>query len=322
MVDVRPRRSNRTHNTPWHQRRRGAELFAQLEPYWRRLYVDLGHCRLRKCRQRVEQASVTQLEALPCGAIGRIAFTAVAIAASSAYGSSKEDELCMYVQAVIQRGLDANDTHHDNSAVALAAYHGYVAVLRVLLATGCSLESHGEYGNAVMAAVRNVQHGALELLLQQPTAFTFANAVLVYYPSGESVLERAIINRDVVSVRLLVRCGVLLSNRDFVRLCASKLEKTRFEPLLRELHPGLPSVVYWSAELHWSFPAADREALALLWHALHRHSAYDLLPGELWLRVFGFVKRGWWSSRELFPQGRPMSNVISANILLDEAAVS
>ena len=318
------RRSRRSHSAPWHQKKGGAELFAQLDPHWRRLYVDLGHCRLRKCRCTIEQASARQLESLPANREGeRFAFTAVAIAAASAYGASKELELCAYVQAVLDRNLNANDTHHDNSTLALAAYHGYLSVLAILLAAGYSLESRGEYGNAVMAAVRNGQHGALELLLRRPESSTFASAVLGYYPSGDSVLERAVVNRDAESVRLLVqRGGARLSDRDFARLCAFKQEKLRLEPMVRHLHPSAPSVVRWSAELHWSFAATDRSALSLLWHAMRRQTQCargGLLPEELWLRVFSFVERGWWASRERYPRGRPLSNVLPINILRDGA---
>ena len=289
--------------------------FASLDPLWRRLYVDLGHCRLRKCIRAIESASMKQLEALPAKSSGeRYAFTAVAIAAASAYGASKEAELCAYLRAVLQRGLDANDTHHDNTTLALAAYHGYLPVLEVLLAAGYSLESRGKYGNAVMAAVKNGQLSALELLLQRPDATVVASTAPAQYPRGESVLHRAIVNRDVESTRLLLRAGARLSNEDYARLCTCRLEQSRLEPLLHRLHPSVPSVARWSAQTHWSFATTDRESLALLWFAVRRPTARNLLPEELWLRVFSFIERGWWASRECYPNGRPLSNILPVNI--------
>lgn len=103
----------------------------------------------------------------------------------------------------------------------------------------------------------------------------------------------------------------------FVGLAANArpLERTRFEPLLRRLHPSAPSVARWSPALHWSFPTTDRQALSLLWHALRRPAAPDLLPEVLWLHIFGFVERGWWAERQLYPLGRPCSAVLAVNIL-------
>ena len=89
----------------------------------------------------------------------------------------------------------------------------------------------------------------------------------------------------------------------------------RLEPLLRELYPSVSDITRWIPVLHWSFPTTDRQALSLLWHALRRPAAPPTLPDELWLRVFSFVQRGWWTARELYPDGRPLANVLTINIL-------
>lgn len=102
-----------------------------------------------------------------------------------------------------------------------------------------------------------------------------------------------------------------------------RIEKSRFEPLLETLdaidasEQGGRDVTRWSKGLHWSFPESDRAALNWLWHAARRASAPDLLPEALWLHVFSYVTRGWWASRELFPNGRPLTNVLAINIVKD-----
>ena len=303
------RTSSRQPSVAWHQRHKRTWLFAQLTPLWRQHYVDLGHCRLRRCRDRLRDSRPSELKELPAS------FTALAISAASAYGAAKERQLCEFVQQVVELGFSPNDAHHDNPAVVLAAYHGYVSVLDLLLAAGCSLDGHGEYGHALMAAVKNGQHAALTLLLQQPAAAALISASC---RATDSMLFMSIEKRDVASVELLTAAGAKLSDHDLACLAANKrarLEKTRLEPMLRELHPEAASVVRWSPALHWSFPTTDRHTLSLLWHTLRRPAAPELLPEVLWLLVFSFVERGWWASRALYPLGRPCSDVLSLNIL-------
>jgi hypothetical protein len=233
MVDGGPRRSSRkrAENVVWHRQHKRTWLFGQLDELWRQHYLDLGKCRLGKCRDRLLQATDAQLAELPQRSDGR-SFLAMAIAAASAYGSSKERELCAYAEAAIARGLDPNDTHHDNTAVVMAVYHGYLSVLSVLLEAGCSLVSGGEYGHAVMAAVRNRQHAALSRLLQMPEASVLiATLAPGSVHTGDSVLFLAIERRDTAAILLLTTCGgARLSDHDLACLNANKrtcLEKRR-----------------------------------------------------------------------------------------------
>jgi len=300
--DAEPTMSRRSTRQRSHQEasaQRKGGLLPALSKYWRQQYIDMGHCRLKRCRERLLHATAGQMHDLADSAPG-FSFTAMAIAASSAYGSSRESELLSYVQAVVARGLHANDAHQRNPSVVLAAYHGYHRVLRALLDEGCHLDGVGEYGHAVLAAVRNGQHESLEIVLQaRPAAGPSATALLASCRRAcNSVLFLAIERRDVASLGLLRDAGVRLSDYDLVCLNLKRFERSRFEPMLQALHPGSASVVRWSKELHWSFPATDRAVMNLIWHTLRR---VDLLPDVLWLLVLSFVERGWWASRQQRP---------------------
>ena len=315
--DDAPRRStravaNRVENykqvSPAHEK---GGLLVSLTKKWRQHYIDMGHARLSRCCQRLENASPAEIREL-VDARAEFSFTAMAISASSAYGASKEASLLQYVNVVKACNLNPNDEHFGNTAVVLAAYHGYLQLLHSLLEHSCSLEGTGEYGHAIMAAVRNGQHESLRLLLQQPTA----SAVLAKpCRAAESVLCLAFERRDGASVRMLRDAGLMLRDNELVRLAVHRSEVLRLEPIVRQLHPEIHDVTRWSNAIHWSFPATDRTMLSLLWHSFRRPGAPDLLPDVLWLHIFSFVRRGWWASRQLFPNGRPHTNLLQINIL-------
>jgi hypothetical protein len=221
----------------------------------------------------------------------------MAVSAASAYGACREEFLLEYARVVTDRGLDANDSHghslaqHGNTAVALAAYHGYVRLLGYLLDVGSSLDSNGMYGNAVEAAVRNGQHEALELLLRtrpDDVALLFAN------DRFSLILRRAIYKDDVESVRILIKkgpCKPTMSDRHMMSMRNLGKDRTHVWPVLQQLYPTLHNVVGWTKPLHWSFPTADRQALNLLWHTVG--CCGNVFPGEVWLLVFSFTGRGW-----------------------------
>ena len=305
---VANRVENYTQVSPAHQK---GGLLVSLTKKWRQHYIDMGHARLSRCCQRLEKASPTEIREL-VDARADFSFTAMAISAASAYGASKEPSLLEYVQVVLARNLSPNDEHFGNTAVVLAAYHGYHDLLRALLEAGCWLDGTGEYGHAIMAAVRNGQHESLRLLLLQPTA-----SALLTKPcrAADSVLCLAFERRDCASVRMLRDAGLMLRDNELVRLAVHRAEVLRLEPIIRQLHPDIRDVTCWTNEIHWSFPATDRAMLSLLWHSFRRPGAPDLLPDVLWLHIFSFVRRGWWASRQLFPHGRPHTNLLPINIL-------
>lgn len=296
-VCARPmRRSTRAIDKTYNigERKKGG-LLPSLTKQWRQQYIDMGHCRLKRCRERLQQATAAELCELQTGAPD-FSFTAMAIAATSAYGNAKEHELLAYVRCVIARGLNPNDRHLKNPSVVLAAYHGFTSVLIALLNEGCAIHGDGEYGHAVMGAVRNGQHDSLQLVLQQPTAAALLANNSCAPRASSSVLFLAIERRDGTSLRMLRDSGLRLSDYDFVCLALKRYERSRFEPMLRAMHAGT-SVLRWSPALHWSFPTTDRETLSLLWHTM-RH--WGRLPEELWLQIFASCERGWWSTRQLY----------------------
>lgn len=313
----------RSQRSPPASSSRGHWLYANLSRAWQQHFVDVGHCRLDKCRARVLKATDAQIAEL---AREGVSFLAMAVSAAAAYGAGKDGALRAYAEAIVARGLDPNDSHNDSSAVVYAAYCGFTGTLSALLAAGCALDGRGPHGHAVMAAVKNGQHAALALMLKDSAA---ARALVAAPPAQRTSLYRtvsplqiAIERRDEASVRLLKGGGAMLSDFDLVCLSVKQHERTRFEPLLRTLYPAAADVRRWSAALHWSFPERDRQVLSLLWHGLVLRAGDGgggggraTLPAELWRHVFSFVERGWWASRAYFAQGRPWADVLAVNML-------
>ena len=199
------RRSQRHIEPRGHRLEQRGGLLPSLSKQWRQQYIDMGHCRLKRCSERLLKATRAELADLGTS----MSFTAMALSASSCYGTCKEDALLAYVRAAISCGLNANDTHQRNPSVVLAAYHGFPRVLRALLDAGCPLEGHGEYGNAIMAAVRNGQPESLALVLAHPTAKTL---LAQQSRPADSVLFLAVEKRDVTSVRMLRDAGLMLKD--------------------------------------------------------------------------------------------------------------
>ena len=263
---------------------------SDLNPKWRRFYLDMGHIRLRKCTIAIKNASDLDIQQLH----GK-SFLATAISAASAYGASKEDLLLAYAHVVVERRLDPNDTcTRENSALVLACYHGYHKLAEYLLDLGCSLESEGMYGNAIEASVQNGQHKVLELLMEKRRH----DAAALFSSDGCSwVLRQAVRRRDIQSVRIL-------SSKRFIKPTFSDIsmnvmrrrgqEKRHLWPMLRELYPNLPNVTGWNKQIHWSFPTSDRYAINLLWYSVGADGR--MLPSEIWVYILSFVGRGWFAS--------------------------
>lgn len=282
-----PRRSGRSNAG----RRIRALNVSSLTPIWRRLYLDVNHCRLRKCITMMCNASSAHI-----GQLNATSFVAMATCASSSYGASKEDLLLEYTHVVSERGLAANDSHNGNSAVVLAAYHGYVQLLGYLLDLECSLDSHGSYGNVIQACVRNSQHSSLELVLQKRPE----DASALFRNDSFSVsLHHAIFKHDIGIVRILTcTSGIVkptMSDAGMLYMKERGQDKRYLYPILEELYPSLDNVASWHKEIHWSFPTSDR-------HALNTLSRTDgllrLVPLEIWLHIFSFIGRGWFLSTE------------------------
>ena len=282
-----PRRSRRSTAGKRQQRL----YISSLSATWRRAYLDVGHCRLQKCTKIMQNASpadISQLQQL------NTTFVAMAISASSAYGASKEVQLVDYAHVVTERGLNANDIYNGNSALTLAAYHGYVRLVEYLVDLGSSLDSRGSYGNVVEASLRNGQHEALELLLEKRPDDA---AVLFCDDKFSMALRRAICKMNVAGVRLLVNSGRVkptLNDWDLTMMRKKGHVHRCLVPVLGQLYPHLPNVVSWSKQIHWSFPTNDRQALNLLWYTVGNRGR--LFPGEIWLAIFSFIGRGWFAS--------------------------
>ena len=79
-----------------------------------------------------------------------------------------------YVETVIQTvSFSPNDNYKNDTAVTLAAYHGFTRVLQLLLSVeSCPITNpngllHTHGADAMEAAVRNGQHHALQVLFQE-----------------------------------------------------------------------------------------------------------------------------------------------------------
>jgi len=243
----------------------------------------------------MRNASETDIRQLPHGTF----FVAMAISAASAYGPSKEEKLLEYAQVVTERGLDANDGHNGNSAIVLACYHNYRRLVDYLLELGCSLDSRGIYGSALEACVRNGQHEALELLFQRRPQDV---AALVGNDTCSMTLRRAIYKRDIVSVRILVKNGIVKPTMSdgLVAKMKERGQHVRYLfPVLRLVYPNLQNVASWNKQIHWSFPTSDRHTINLLWYTAGANGR--VFPTEIWLYIFSFVGRGWFARETLPP---------------------
>jgi hypothetical protein len=219
-----------------------------------------------------------------------LSFVALAITAgataSGIMRSSKERDVIDYINKAADLGLNLNDDVNGESSVELASYHGMHDVLILLLDLGCPLKKERCRSNAVVAAVRNGQHTALDIILSKRKADAskvIQDAVPEYFDTGYyfSPLMLAIKKCDATSVQLLISYGLaLMSDYDFART------RKNIDTVLRDSYAAMSNVSHWCGKLHWSFPTTDRETLNWLWHT-------GLLPGEIWRRVFSYISRGW-----------------------------
>lgn len=244
----------------------------------------------------------------------------MAIIASIGYTpkATQEHYLIQYTHAIINRGVYANDFHLERSAVALAAYHGYTKLLKVLLIDGRCCPCEGK-PHAVRAAVSNGQHESLKLLLDHPHP---ARKRLLYAlrqesradPGDATALWKAIQHRDVWAVQYLQEHGAKVSD---YHLIGKNLR--HFQSVLKVMYPS-SNFNAWSKIMHWTFPATDRQTLEWIYicHAIpdskngskitHTPSINDdqvMLPLEVLLHVFSFVGRFWWTSKGNNPYRPP-----------------
>jgi len=240
-----------------------------------------------------------------------LSFVALAITAgataSGAMRSSKERDVIDYINTAANIGLNVNDDVNGESSVELASYHGMHRVLMLLLDLGCPLNKAGCRSNAVVAAIRNGQHTALDIILSKRRADAskvIQDAVQAFSDTGFyfSPLMIAIKKGDADSVQLLISYGLaMMSDYDFAKTRRS------IDNVLRDCYASISNVSHWCGTLHWSFPKTDRETLNWLWHT-------ELLPCEIWRRVFSYISRGWFLQHT--PSlGSDESEVLQSNII-------
>eukprot|EP00563_Minutocellus_polymorphus_P020360 CAMPEP_0197727126 /NCGR_PEP_ID=MMETSP1434-20131217/18558_1 /TAXON_ID=265543 /ORGANISM="Minutocellus polymorphus, Strain CCMP3303" /LENGTH=255 /DNA_ID=CAMNT_0043313235 /DNA_START=313 /DNA_END=1080 /DNA_ORIENTATION=- len=253
-----------------------------------------------------------------------LSFVAMAIssAASAGGGASREGELVSYVNAAIECDLSIDDVFNSDSAISLAAYHGFARVLEILFDGGHALMNNDSAGrSAVFAAVRNGQHRCLEIILSRRTKearLIVEEEKFGYEQRGFhfSCLLEAITKGDVASVQLLLSAGAAqMSDIDCKWIHGKSNTRNRFQIVLQSVYPCISNVMHWRGELHWSFPTTDRETLNVLWNSLHRPSSPELLPDEMWMRVLSFVGRGWFASRRYQLIGAPGSEILQRNVI-------
>jgi hypothetical protein len=188
--------------------------------------------------------------------------------------------------------------------VAVPAYHGYLQLLRFLLvAVGVRIDDE-EQEHAVLAAVRNGQHDALQMVLRKRLDEV---KTLVQRESDShnrmTTLGKAFQKEDLACVQMLrLQAGAQLSDPDYRVLApdaiSKKREKGHLCVILKAMYPTLHDSIWnWSKTTHWTFPTSDRQMLNWLWHTfLHSfaNTQQGSLPAEVLLRIFSFVGRGWW----------------------------
>ena len=288
----------------------------------RKIYLDLGHCRLARCTRRLLDSNEDERQELRKMGLSFVAM-AISSAASAGGGSSREGELISYVNAAIECDLNVDDVFNSDSAISLAAYHGFSRVLGILLDGGHALmnKDSSTGRSAVFAAVRNGQHRCLEIILSQRTKearLMVEEEKFGYEQRGFhfSCLLEAVTKGDVASAQMLLSAGAaIMSDIDCKFIHAKQKNRSRFQMVLQSMYPCISNVMHWRGELQWSFPTTDRETINWLWHALHRPHSPELLPDEMWLRVLSFVGRGWFASRRYQLIGAPDSEILQRNVI-------
>jgi hypothetical protein len=213
---------------------------------------------------------------------------AMAVQAASDFPASP-GLLVEYARAVLDRGMNPNDSYIGCScAVSLAAYHGYLQLLHLLLVDvrvridneRGENDKHNEH--AVLAAVRNGQHDALQMILRERL---------------DDV--KILLQRESDDTHNQGTHTTTLSDQDYRALARDAMtqrDRGHLGVVLKEIYP-MHSIWNWSKTMHWTFPMSDRRILNWLWHAsLHSSSTTNqgFLPPEVMLRIFSFVRRGWW----------------------------
>ena len=300
---------------------RYGDRWHNLSKTWRQQHIDLSHCRISKCTSRLIDASDDALDEL------RSAGTSFVALAVSATGSAsrearghKERYLLEYVRMANERNLPVNDDYGWKSSLELAAYHGLCDVLALLLEFGSPLRKATSQKSAVFWAIKNGQHAALDIMLSQRRLE--ARRVLRGEATGRrpfSSLMETIVKGDTTSAKMLLLHGcALMSNFDAKFIFRDRQlhgRRQKLERLLHALHPTIPNVMHWRRELHWSFPQTDRETLNWLWSVLHHPSNGEIMPDEMWSRVFSFFGRGWFALRIYDSIGYPGADVLMRNII-------
>ena len=147
--------------------RRSSELVEFRRPPWQDHFQDILECHFSECSTRIQTASQEDLQTL------KVSLLSTAITASfcrdKQISQIHEQELIHYTKALMERGVDPNDTYlpsfylgpQNRSAVGTAAYYGYTKLLDFLLVEAkCSIAS----GHALEYAVSNRQHDCMNLL--------------------------------------------------------------------------------------------------------------------------------------------------------------
>ena len=322
---AQPRRSSRRQSR--NSTDRGPlSQWRNLSQNWRQHYVDLGHCRIARCTRRLIDASDEERDELQSLNISFVAqsITSAASTSSGKTRKKKEDDLMEYIRTAHEYNLPINDDYNGDSAVELAAYHGLSNVLVCLLDMGYPLRKERSQRNALYAAVRNGQHTSLEIILSKRMAEAkkvVDEESLVAERTGHyvSTLAETILKGDITSMELLLSHGCAwMSDLDAKTIFHDTKRFKRhkkLERLLKMVYPTMPKVMHWQKELHWSFPKTDRDTLNWLWHALQHPSNAEIVPNEMWLRVFSFFGRGWFTSRMYGSIGYHDSNLSQRNII-------
>ena len=232
------------------------------------------------------------------------------IRAAGQKGKAGEASAVAFVTLALQRGFSPDTPSPGFAAWELqtpplvaAASYGYTAVVKALLDAGASPGAVDvpDRDNALHAAL---EHAAtLAFMLGHSESFrTLVSSANRY---GKTAFTAALLAEPHKAAHkkaiVLLAPHVVLSDDD-VRIIRAHRKLGRLQALIMEeasVPPRpLPAATtrFWQPAWHWSFPSSDRAALRVTYELARR--GWCRLPPELWLRIFGWVERGWFAAHE------------------------
>lgn len=293
------------------------------------IWCDVHDCRFCSATSRLQAASLHQIEELRAYRGGYLIGTAMK-ATKGNWSASKLAALYSFIQLYLQLGLPpdplVDDQVHHTPALCIAAYDQHADVLLLLLEHGARLDVVDRSGFPPdFCALQNGSLTELRLLLEAG-ATSIIHGINIGQPAGSppeaprmmTGLLMAVERRNEAALELLRQHGAQLSDWDFEVLCKGYPKPSINEKWLMKRAGGM----HCCRESLWSFPSTDRHTINLLTAHARRSNQTDpagvpCLPVELWLRILSSTERGWFKGRGYLTRGRPLTNVLTQNIVTE-----